>query len=297
MGRAVLIYFAQDQWKREHFLNKPALISVIITSYNWSKAIEAVLFALDHQTDHQFEVLIADDGSRAEELLQIRKMVTEFNYPIRLVWQKDCGFRAAKVRNQAAAQARGDCLVFLDGDCIPRPDFIARHRKFAEAGFWLAGNRVLFSEAFTKKVLADEGLFLNHSGGYWWLQSLRGNINRCSPLLYWPLSLGRKGQMESWKGAKTCNLAVWKKDFFAVNGFDEHYEGWGYEDSDFVIRLIRSGIYRKSGKFALPVFHLWHEEQDRSLEPGNLARLQAIIANHEHRAALGVDQYDRTCHE
>ncbi len=272
-------------------MNKSQLISVIVTSYNWSDALAAVLSGLDHQTEHRFEVMIADDGSRPEELLAIREAMADCQFSAQLVTQEDYGFRAAKVRNQAVACAKGDYLVFLDGDCIPRPDFIARHRVLAESGYWVPGNRILLSEPLTKKLLAHEETFLKHAGGYWWMERLRGNANRCLPLLYWPFAYGRKQHLKSWKGAKTCNLGVWKQDFIAVNGFDERYEGWGYEDSDFVIRLIRSGIYRKSGKFALPVFHLWHAEQDRSLEHENLARLQAIIANTEQRASLGVDQY------
>lgn len=278
-------------WKREHFLNKPNLISVIVTSYNWSDAISTVLFALDHQVDQDFEVLIADDGSNEAELSRIQEVMEHIRCSVRLIWQDDQGFRAGKIRNQAAVQAQGDYLVFMDGDCVPLPTFIQRHRKFAEQGVWIPGNRVLLNNAFTKKVLAQEETFLKHAIGYWGIKRLQGNINRVLPLLYWPFSVGRKNHQKAWKGAKTCNLGVWKSDFLKVNGFDERYEGWGYEDSDFVIRLIRAGVFRKSGKFALPVFHLWHPEQDRSMEPENLARLQSIIANDEERAALGVDQY------
>ena len=272
-------------------MNKPELISVIVTSYNWSRALEAVLNALDHQTDQVFEILVADDGSCPEEVAAIREVIKHCHLNVQLIWQEDHGFRAAKVRNRAAAVAKGDYLVFLDGDCIPRPDFIQRHRDLAEAGFWVPGNRILMSQRFTEKLLSHQVTLLKHSGGYWWIQCLRGNINRCLPLAYWPFSIGRKNHLFCWKNAKTCNLGVWKHDFFKVNGFDERYQGWGYEDSDLIIRLIRSGAYRKSGKFAIPVFHLWHVEKDRSAEPENLARLQAIIANDEQRASSGVDQY------
>ena len=76
-----------------------------------------------------------------------------------------------------------------------------------------------------------------------------------------------------------------------VNGFDERYQGWGYEDSDFVIRLIRSSIYRKSGRFAIPVFHCWHPENNRTDTEQNLARLNQVMSSDAVSAALGVDQY------
>jgi len=272
-------------------LNRTDLISVILTSYNWAAALRAVLHALDEQTDHCFEVLIADDGSSPSEIETIRQAMDYCDFPVSIVSQEDQGFRAAKIRNRAVQQAKGKYLVFLDGDCLPRPDFIERHRKLAEKGYWVPGNRILFGQHFTQRFLNNKVPSLKHSGGYWIIHRLRGNINRIFPLIYWPLSSRRKSHPKRWKGAKTCNLGIWRDDFYAVNGFDERYEGWGYEDSDLIIRLIRSGIYRKSGKFALAVFHLWHPEQDRSLAPENLARLQSIIANTELRAALGVDQY------
>ncbi len=137
----------------------------------------------------------------------------------------------------------------------------------------------------------NKGRVLKHSVAYWWWQYLCGNINRCAPLWYWPFDYARKQYLKSWKGAKTCNLGVWQQDFMAVNGFDERYEGWGYEDSDLVIRLIHSGVYRKSGCFALPVFHLWHAEQSRDKESDNRVRFKMQMTHKGRRALLGVDQY------
>lgn len=271
-------------------MNKSCLVSVIVSSYNWSGALEAVLNGLSQQIDTNFEVILADDGSSPEELAKINALVSSCEFPVRLVHQEDNGFRVSRIRNLAALESRGEYLVFLDGDCIPRPDFIKRHRILAERGFWLAGNRVLFSQRYTATVLKKHGI-LRHTLGYWAILRWRGCINRWLSICHWPFSLGRKLNKTAWKGAKTCNLSVWRDDFMRVNGFDERYEGWGYEDSDFVIRLIRAGVFRKSGKFALAVFHLWHPTQDRSQQPENLARLQSIISNQETLAALGVNQH------
>eukprot|EP01059_Diplonema_ambulator_P014047 TRINITY_DN24871_c0_g1_i1.p1 TRINITY_DN24871_c0_g1~~TRINITY_DN24871_c0_g1_i1.p1 ORF type:complete len:268 (+),score=-54.06 TRINITY_DN24871_c0_g1_i1:379-1182(+) len=240
----------------------------------------------------QFEVLIADDGSTEGTLKKVRQYITECSFSVRLIWQADSGFRAAKIRNQAAAQAKGSYLVFLDGDSVPRPDFIERHRTLAETGYWVSGNRILLSRRFTRKVLAEEAVFLKHSVGYWWLQRLVGNINRCLPVIYWPFSLWRKSQPKAWKEAQIYNLGVWKRDFLLVNGFDERYAGWGYEDSDFAIRLIHAKRFRKSGAFALPVFHLWHKKVMHPLEAKNLARLQSVIDGGHSEAVLGVSQYN-----
>ncbi|HSH13683.1 MAG TPA: galactosyltransferase-related protein, partial [Desulfurivibrionaceae bacterium] len=94
-----------------------------------------------------------------------------------------------------------------------------------------------------------------------------------------------------WQGAMTCNLAVWREDFFRVNGFDENFVGWGHEDAEFVGRLINSGVFRKEGRFALPVLHLWHQNQHRGREAGNLRRLHEQLAKKATRAETGVDRY------
>jgi GT2 family glycosyltransferase len=90
---------------------------------------------------------------------------------------------------------------------------------------------------------------------------------------------------------RTCNLGVWADDFRAVNGFDEVFEGWGYEDSDLAVRLLNHGVRRKEGAFATGVLHLWHRENDRARESENWQRLQRRIAAGTVRAELGLDRY------
>lgn len=101
----------------------------------------------------------------------------------------------------------------------------------------------------------------------------------------------RKRIAKQWQGARSCNLGVWRGDYLAVNGFDERYFGWGREDSDLLIRLIRKEIYRKDIRFAVPVLHLWHPEYDRSRIYENNRRLEQILASDTIRATRGVDQY------
>jgi predicted glycosyltransferase involved in capsule biosynthesis len=90
---------------------------------------------------------------------------------------------------------------------------------------------------------------------------------------------------------KTCNLSAWHADLMRVNGLDESYTGWGLEDSDLVIRLLRAGIKHKSARFAAPVFHLWHRDFDRSQLPENQKRLDGILSSDRTAAARGLSQY------
>ncbi|WP_024298593.1 glycosyltransferase family 2 protein [Methylomicrobium lacus] len=267
-------------------------ISVIVTTYNWPEALKLCLDSLCAQTDRDFEILIADDGSRPENLDKARRYCAEAQVPVDYVHHEDKGFRAGTIRNKAAALSRGDYLLFVDGDCLMRPDFISKHRQLAEAGHFVPGNRILLSQAFTAEVLDKPLPLYLRNWPYFCLLRLQDKINRVLPLLQLPLGPLRLLQPQKWEKAMTCNLAVWKSDFIAVNGFDELFEGWGYEDSDLVIRLIHAGIRRKEGRFAVPVLHLWHPHHDKSRQDINYQRLMERLARQEFTVAeRGVSQY------
>lgn len=265
--------------------------AVIVTTYNRPDALAAVLAGFLEQTTLDFELLVADDGSRDETGLLVNDYASRAPFPLRHVWQQDRGFRAGAARNRAAAATRADYLIFVDGDCIPARYFVSQHCALAEAGHYLSGNRVLCSRAFTQTLL-DERLPVQHWRAARWIWAwVRRDINRVLPLLRLPDTPWRKRHPRLWTGVKTCNLSLWRRDFIAANGFDERYAGWGLEDSDLVIRLIHAGVRHKSARCAAPVFHLWHAENDRSHLQENQQRLDAIIASKQTRAGAGVSQY------
>ena len=271
------------------------MISIIITTYNSPLFLKLVLQSLALQSDKNFEVIVADDGSSKDTKDLIEEMSLRLPYSIEHVWQEDKGFRAAKIRNQAVACAKGEYLIFLDGDCLVLKNFISRHKKLAERRWFVAANRALLSVKATQEFLLLKDLpkldFLRIF--ILWIQ---GKINRLLPFIFLPFNLGRKKNKNNWRGAKTCNLGIWKDDFIAVNGFDENFTGWGYEDSDLVVRLIRCGVLHKSGRFAIPVIHLWHVENSRNQEAANLQQLQKTINSNVVRVVKGVDQYLNICH-
>jgi len=266
----------------------PELISVILTTYQREDALDAVLRALAHQTDRAFEVIVADDGSGPPTRAVVEHRAAQADIPIRHVWQEDRGFRAAEIRNRAIRASSGTYCIILDGDCIPRPDFIAVHRRLAEPGWFVAGNRVLMSRELTERILAQACEAEYHSLSQWIALRRRRQINRLAPLLSLPLGPLRRLRPRAWRGARTCNLAIWRRDLDQVDGFDATYNGWGLEDSDLLIRLLRAGIRRKDGNFAVGVLHLWHPESDRSLLPDNQRRLDAIATADRVRSIVGL---------
>ena len=267
-------------------------ISVIVTTYNRPDALHQVLVALAQQSRLPEEILIADDGSGEATAQVVASWQKSLSCAVRHVWHEDKGFRAAAIRNRAAAQAQGDYLIFLDGDCIPLEDFVLRHRALAAAGRYVTGNRLLFSAKLTQRVLHGAENPLHWSASRWLRARVQGEINRLLPLLRVADGAWRDGVAEQWQGARSCNLALWRQDFMQINGFDESFTGWGHEDADLAVRLMRAGVRRKDGRYAAPCLHLWHAENPRGQEAENRARLQAVIDGQRPvRALLGVDQY------
>jgi glycosyltransferase involved in cell wall biosynthesis len=263
-------------------------ISVILTTYQREDALDAVLRGLARQTDRDFEIVVADDGSGPQTRALIGRWVADIGVRLEHIWQEDRGFRAGEARNRAVLAARGDYCIFLDGDCIPRPDFVAVHRALAEPGWFVTGNRVLMSRELSERILAQASEVERSSLSAFTALRRHRKINRLAPLLSLPLGPLRKLRPHAWRGARSCNLAVWRRDFDAVDGFDASYSGWGLEDSDLLIRLLRAGIRRKDGNFATGVLHLWHPENDRSLLPDNQRRLDAIAAADRVRSIVGL---------
>lgn len=267
-------------------------LAFIVTTYNRPDALATVLEGCLAQVDPDFEVIVADDGSAQDTAKLIAAYKARAPFKMSHVWQEDLGFRAAAIRNRALVTTDADYIVFTDGDCVPPPDFVASHRKLAEPGWFLSGNRLMLTPEFTEQVLRDK-LPIHLWQTCDWLQAWRhGQIERLLPLLRLP-NLGwlRKQFPRRWQGAKTCNLSAWREDLLRVNGLDESYTGWGLEDSDLVIRLLRAGIYNKSARFSAPVFHLWHPENDRSQLEKNRQHLQEVLQATHIRAVQGVDQY------
>jgi glycosyltransferase involved in cell wall biosynthesis len=264
------------------------LISVIVTTYNREDALAAVLRSLAGQMDADFEVIVADDGSGPGTAALIEAWKSKVGHRVDHVWHEDIGFRAAEIRNRAILASRGAYCVFLDGDCIVRPDFVGTHRRLAERGWFVTGNRVLLSPALTANVLRDAMMPEQWGARRWLAERWRGGVNRLSALLHLPLGILRRLRKTAWKGARSCNLAIWRADLDRVDGFDADYAGWGKEDSDIIVRLLHAGVRRKDGVFATGVIHLWHAEADRSQLNDNERKLAGILAGDSVRAQRGL---------
>ena len=269
------------------------MISIILSTFNRPKALNIILECLCQQTDNNFEIIIADDGSdiRTKNTINIVKN----KYPeqsIIHVWQENKGFRLARIRNLAVKAARGDYLIFLDGDCIPPPDFIKRHRRLSEEGWAVFGQRILASKFFTESIENQPNFFLQKKvwNTLYFLEAFtKKHINRFAPVLTIPGQFWRKYSSKQWNKIRGCNWAMWKKDYCAINGSDESFEGWGAEDKDVAVRLLNYGIYLKDGRNYSFVLHLWHPFESRKNSESNFSIVRNRLDNHIIHPTKGLN--------
>lgn len=257
-------------------LKAPPRVGYVVLTYNRSDALLAVLRGLAPQCAADAVVVIADDGSRPEHVRAVQeglRALPRFACRVLHLWHPDQGFTIAQARNLAVQQADVDYLVFLDGDCIPSPHFTEQHLALARPGHFVTGSRVLLSAALTQEVLAGRRDLQQQSWLDWLRLRLRGDINKLTHLCAWPSAPNRVQSDFRWKGIRGCNMAMWRSDFVAVNGFDESFHGWGHEDADIVLRLHQSGLRRTKGHLGSEVLHLWHPENSRADEQANRQRV------------------------
>lgn len=256
--------------------------SVIVTTYNRIEYLRKVLESLCLQSRMPDEVIVADDGSGPETGEYVRSMAEDAPFRLAHVWHEDIGFRAAKIRNEAVKESRGEYLIFLDGDCLVNRHFVSDHMRLSESGYFVQGKRVLVGRGLSPEIRPD-GL-----GRLWPMlgHALAGRITNSHHLLRLPLFPAIK--RVSHRGIKTCNMGVYRQDVLSVNGFNERFEGWGREDSEFAVRLYKYGLKRIDHPFMAICYHLWHMENDRDALEGNDRMLQDAMETEGFRCHDGI---------
>ena len=260
--------------------------ALVITTYNRPDALDVVLESVKAQTIYPDEILIADDGSgkETEELINSWKKDKTIGHLIRHIWQPDEGFRPGAIRNKSIAASTCDYIILIDGDMMLHKKFIEDHKRVTRPGYVVNGSRVKLTPEITERICS-----LHKSKPIGFLS--RGISNGRTKALRWRFL--SKLFLDNFKPhsyyAISCNLAFWRKDAIAVNGFDETFKGWGHEDSDFVFRMSRIGIKKCDLRYAAIQFHLYHSHRGNGLE--NLAILKKRNSEGIIKAVKGIDQY------
>lgn len=232
--------------------------TVIFTTYNSPEWMANVIWGFSCQTQRPDEIIIADDGSGPATAQRIEQLTAETGLNIRHVWQEDDGFQKTRILNKAVSQATGDYLIFTDGDCIPRADFVAGHVAQAEAGYFLSGGYFKLpmqtSEAITRYDILEQRCF----DVEWLLANGLQKSHKTAKLTAhgWRARLynALTPTGATWNGH---NASGWHKDIVAANGFDERMK-YGGEDRELGERLFNAGIRSKQLRYSLIVVHLDH---------------------------------------
>jgi glycosyltransferase involved in cell wall biosynthesis len=268
--------------------------SVIISTYNQPRPLELVLWGYAVQTHRDFELLVADDGSGPETADVIERMRAETGLEIVHVWHEDDGFRKTEILNRAVLAARGNYLIFSDGDCIPRADFVGTHLRLARPGAFLSGGYLKLPAVVSEAITVDD-VRSGRVTDLHWLREKGWHPGRHALRLVRSPALAAlldavTTTKPHWKGN---NASTWREACIRVNGFDLDM-GYGGEDRAFGERLRNAGLAPKLIRFRAPTMHLDHPRpyQDPDIVQYNRAMVKRIRAERETRARHGLAELD-----
>lgn len=233
-------------------------LSVIITTYNSPEWLEKVLWGFEAQTYKEFEAVIADDGSGPSTRELIERMRTQVSYPIQHIWHEDIGFRKCTILNKAIEAAATNYLVFTDGDCIPREDFMQIHAERRQEGHFLSGGYFKLPLNISQEI-TKEDILKQHPFNLSWLKKRGLSISIKNSKISFRGGLAEfmnaiTPTKATWNGH---NASGWKEDIQSVNGYDERMR-YGALDRELGERLMNKGIKGIQIRYSAICIHLDH---------------------------------------
>ncbi|MDD5676743.1 MAG: glycosyltransferase [Kiritimatiellae bacterium] len=231
--------------------------TVIVTVYNRPAMLVACLRALALSTKRVDEVVVSDDGSTADNVSRMQSAFPELPFPVRFVSQEDRGYRLSAARNNALRQATGEYIISLDCDILLMPNAVMAHVRAARRGWFLAANRAFVGAVETESALqqAMHPRLLE----VLWEDADRRHLCRAHCQFQRNMWLRRLGLAKRHKPKILgCHFSIFREDIERINGFDEAYVGWGFEDDDFAMRLHKAGVRGRSLIPEARALHLWH---------------------------------------
>lgn len=249
-------------------------ISVVVSTYNAEEWLEKVLIGYSVQTYKDFEVIIADDGSRQSTKELIDKYAANYPVPLRHLWHEDLGYRRQEILNVAIVDAAYEYIIMTDGDCIPRKDFVEIHAKQAQKGKFLSGGYCKLPMS-TSKYITKEDILSGKCFNVKWLKSI-DKLGLSNVLKLGSSTITAKALdffSPTTPSFNNCNSSGFKEDMIAVNGYDERMK-YGGPDREFGERLENAGIKGKQIRHKAIVLHLDHARGYKT--PESLAANLAI---------------------
>ncbi|MFB3055608.1 MAG: glycosyltransferase [Ignavibacteriaceae bacterium] len=243
--------------------------TVIAAFYNKIDYLRLVLEGFERQSEKDFELIVADDGSKQEIVKELESLSKKISFPLIHIWQEDKGFRKNKILNKAITTAKSNYIIFIDADCIPHFRFVEEHISYSAKGSCLTGRRVNLSQKYTQILSPQkvrEGLIEKNNFALI-KDSLFGESFYVEKGFYFKSRLLRKIFNKKERGLLGCNFSLYKEDMLNINAFDERYEAPSIgEDSDVQFRLELNGIKIISLNHIAVQYHLYHQLLERPQE-------------------------------
>ncbi|HLA55284.1 MAG TPA: glycosyltransferase family 2 protein [Flavobacterium sp.] len=249
-------------------------ITVVVSTYNAEEWLEKVLIGYSNQTYKDFELIVADDGSRPSTKELIDRYAANYPIPVRHLWHEDLGYRRQEILNVAITEAANEYIIMTDGDCIPREDFVEVHAKFAEKGKFLSGGYCKLPMK-TSKAITKEDILAQRCFDVKWLKSIgKLGFSQTLKLTSGPV-LGTVLDIitPTTPSFNNCNSSAFRKDLIAINGYDERMK-YGGPDREIGERLENFGVMGKQIRHKAICLHLDHSRGYKT--PESLAANLAI---------------------
>lgn len=215
--------------------------SIVITTFNRKNVLKELLDSLGWQTDKNFEVVVAVDGSSDGT----QKMLEEYvkTSPFELRWL-DTGLKneygLAVARNMGIKEARGEVIVILDDDSFPVPEFVAEHKKTVDPKTLTGGGRISTNPNDTE--LKDK------------MRAYLETYGDSVPQKFKPIP--------KYKWVVENNTCMYKKDWLSSGLFDESIRTYGSIGQTFNRNLIKKGFRYQFNPRAAIIHHVEYKQND-----------------------------------
>jgi len=97
-------------------------LSIVIAAYNVENYVGTTLTSLIRQNVKDFEIIVVDDGSTDQTYHIAIRLLEDEDIQYKMIKTENCGVSAA--RNTGMAEARGEYVMFLDGDDYVADDLV-----------------------------------------------------------------------------------------------------------------------------------------------------------------------------
>jgi len=238
--------------------------TIIISVYKDTQALNLIINSLEEQTYFVDEIIISEDG-KSQEMQEYISTLKDKH--IKHLAQADKGWRKNRALNRAIQASQSDYLIFIDGDCVPYPNFIESHVKLSEKNAVLCGRRTepgeYFSSQLREKKLSITNFVSHYIQNFFKLKKddVRhyddGLALSADSLILKLIKKFRKKENH----IVGCNFSCWREDLEKINGFDEDFTmPTTGEDTDIERRMRHFNIKMNSCRYSANVIHLHHNK-------------------------------------